>query len=127
MPSRVTRPSHRIRLRNPYRPKWRPPQADIDATVRKFFAYVPDDFIVMRAQVIGKAVALALGATWSPALALQVRESLKALGGRFIVFDNRRLVCRICPQQFTHEEAIAHSMALRGRKTPPKGRPHVAR
>lgn len=99
---------------------WLPTGEQVAGTLRRFFVCVPDPFECLRSQVVGKAVAHALGCNWSPALATMVKAELVAMGCRLCVFESRRLVAGIRPVHFDRADAVRVSMQLRGRKTPPK-------
>jgi hypothetical protein len=108
------------RIRHDYRPVWKPSPEAVIACVRRFFTIVPDDFIVIASRTVGNAVALALGVTWNPTLAVQVRNELIVMGGRPIVFSHRHLFARVQARHFDRADAIKLSMQLRGRKTLPR-------
>lgn len=103
-----------------YSPRWKPDPAAVEAATRRFFARVPDEFEVVRVKTVGKAVALALGAEWSPAIGQMVRAALARMGGRLILHAHRHLVAGIRPRHFDRADAVKLSMELRGRKTPPR-------
>jgi hypothetical protein len=116
-----------VRRRRHSRPetKWKPSQEQVAEIVAKYFAFVPDDFECIRTKTVGQAVAAAIGVIWSPTLAMQVRRALIAMGGRLVEFNGKHLVKRIRPQHFDRAEAVALSMRLRERKTPPRGMANV--
>lgn len=99
---------------------WQPTESDVSAAVREYFTKAPSAFYVVRSQVAGKAVALALQTKWSPALAKLVRAALTKLGGKPIVFNHAQLFAGVMPRHFDDAQAVALSMELRGRKNPPK-------
>lgn len=99
--------------------RYRPSQAQVDAALDRYFVRTGDELDVQRSQVVGKAVALALGVAWSPVLGQMVRGALGRMGGRLFKFSNCRLVSGIRPRHFDRADAIRVAVELRKLKRVP--------
>jgi len=97
-----------------------PTYAQVAAAVGRYFVRVADPFETLRVKTVGEAVAVALGARWSPTVGQMVRRALLEMGCELVTFEHKHLVKNIRARHHDRADAVALAMKLRGRKNAPK-------